>query len=106
MWHKFKDDKSTGTLRVKHVQVCWYDMDDDGSCFDESWVTKQDNDTHMLERIGHILPYVETEEDVNKWNRSRVFVHMDNDDVYKLKMQKLSKEQFDQCNKFDGGKHG
>ena len=39
-------------------------------------------------------------EDENNSDRSRVFVHMDNGDVYELKMEKLSKEQLNHCNNF------
>lgn len=47
-----------------------------------------------------ILPYVETKEDNGKSDRSRVFVHFDNDEVYELKLEKISKEQFEKCNNF------
>lgn len=35
-----------------------------------------------------------------KSDRSRVFVHFDNDDVYELKLEKISKEQFEKLNNF------
>ena len=44
----------------------------------------------------------ETVEDENNSDRSRVFVHMDNGDIYELKMEKLSKEQLEHCNNFYG----
>lgn len=104
MWFKFKKGKSNGELRVKQAQVCWYDMTQNGDCFDESWIIPKNNDIKTLENIGHILPYVETSEDESKQDRSRVFVHMDNGDVYELLMNKLSKDQFQECNNFYGGK--
>ena len=48
------------------------------------------------------LKIVETVEDENNSDRSRVFVHMDNGDVYELKMEKLSKEQLEHYNNFYG----
>lgn len=102
MWYRFKKGESKGKLRVKRVQVAWYDMEQNGDCFDEDFVLPKDNEIKTLESIGTILPYVETVEDENKIDRSRVFVHMDNGDVYELKMEKLTKEQFDKCNNFYG----
>lgn len=77
-------------------------MKQNGDCFDEDFVLPKDNEIKTLESIGTILPYVETVEDENKTDRSRVFVHMDNGDVYELKMEKLSKEEFDRCSNFYG----
>lgn len=102
MWYRFKKGESKGKLRVKRVQVAWYDMEQNGNCFDEDFVLPKDNEIKTLESIGTILPYVETVEDENKTDRSRVFVHMDNGDVYELKMEKLSKEEFDRCSNFYG----
>ena len=102
MWYRFEKGESKGKLRVKRVQVAWYNMEQNGDCFDEDFVLPKDTDIKTLESIGTILPYVETVEDENKTDRSRVFVHMDNGDVYELKMEKLSKEQFDKCNNFYG----
>ena len=100
MWYRFKKGESKGKLRVERVQVAWYDMERNGDCFDEDFVLPKDNDTKTLESIGMILPYVETVEDVSNTDRSRVFVHMDNGDVYELKMDKLSKELLEKCNNF------
>lgn len=100
MWYRFKKGESKGKLRVKRVQVVWYDMEQNGDCFDEDFVLQKDNEIKTLESIGTILPYVETVEDENKTDRSRVFVHMDNGDVYELKIEKLSKEEFDRCSNF------
>lgn len=96
MWYKFDKDNPKGICRVKHFQIAWYDMERNGSCFDEDFISP--------DAINRVLPYVETVEDKNKCDRSRVFVHMDNGDVYELLMKKLSEEQFAACNKFDGGR--
>ena len=63
-------------------------------CFDEDFVAS--------DGINRVIPYVETVEDENNSDRSQVFVHMDNGDVYELKMEKLSKEQLEHCNNFYG----
>ena len=94
MWYRFEKGNPKGICRVKHFQIAWYDMEQNGDCFDEDFVEH--------DGIDRVIPYVETIEDENKTDRSRVFVHMDNGDVYELKMEKLSKEQFDKCNNFYG----
>lgn len=102
MWFRFEKGNTKGKLRVKHVQVAWYDMERDGDCFDESFVfPSPEDESKTLSNIGMVLPYVETAEDKDKSDRSRVFVRFDNDDVYELKMEKLSKEQIARCNYFD-----
>ena len=94
MWFRFEKGNPKGICRVKHIQVAWYDMERNGDCFDEDFV--------LVDGIDRVIPYVETIEDENKIDRSRVFVHMDNGDVYELLMKKLSKEEFDKCNNFYG----
>lgn len=104
MWFKFKKGESKGKLRVKQVQVGWYDMERNGDCFDEDLIIPDEDDVKTLESIGRVLTYVETIEDENNYDRSRVFIHMDNDDVYELLMKKLSKEEFTECTNFYGGR--
>lgn len=97
MWYRFEKDSPKGICRVKSLHICWYDMKYfNGDCFDEDWVSP--------DGIDRVISYVETVEDENNTDRSRVFVHMDNGDVYELLMRKLSKEQFDECNNFNGGR--
>lgn len=101
MWFKSGKGESKGKLRIKHVQVAWYDMERNGDCFDENFIfPSPEDESKTLANIGMILPYVETEEDDSKSDRSRVFVHFDNGDVYELKLEKISKEQFEKCNNF------
>ena len=104
MWYKFIKGEPKGRLRVKQVQVAWYDMERNGDGFDEDWVMPAEDDAKTLERIGSVLDYVETIEDENNCDRSRVFVHMDNGDVYELLMKKLTEDQFAECNNFYGGR--
>ena len=92
MWYRFEKGNPKGICRVKHFQIAWYDMEQNGDCFDEDFI--------MSDGIERVIPYVETIEDENNSDRSRVFVHMDNGDVYELKMEKLSKEQLNHCNNF------
>ena len=104
MWYKFKKGLSKGILRIKRLQVAWYDMENDGSCFDESWIENKEDNDKIYEKMGLYLTYVDMNEEADKQkrDRSRVFVHMDNGDVYELKMKKLSKEEFAKCNNFFG----
>ena len=104
MWFKFIEGEPIGRLRVKQVQTCWYDMEDNGDCFDEDFIIPVEDKVKTLESIGHILTYVETVEDENNCDRSRVFIHMDDGSVYELLMKKLSKEQFAECTNFHGGR--
>ena len=97
MWWKFKKGEPKGKLRVERVQVCWYDMERQGDCFDEDWIMPTENSMETLEKIGRVLPYVGT-------GNSRVFIHMDNSDVYEVLMKKLSNEQQRECNNFYGGR--
>ena len=92
MWYRFEKDNPKGICRVKQFQIAWYDMEQNGDCFDEDFVA--------TDGINQVIPYVETVEDENNSDRSRVFVHMDNGDVYELKMEKLSKEQLENCSNF------
>ena len=92
MWYRFTPGEVRGKLRVKLAQVAWYDMTQSGACFDESFVYPRESDTETLESIGRLLPYVETEEDENNADRSRVFIYMDNGDKYELLMKKQDKQ--------------
>lgn len=92
MWYRFKKRNPKDTCKVKQFQIAWYDMERNGSCFDEDFV--------VTDKIDRVIPHVGTVEDENHRDRSRVFVHMDNGDVYELKMKKLSKEEFGKCNNF------
>ena len=96
MWYKFEKDNIEGICRVKYFQIGWYDMNRNGDGFDEKFVSP--------DGIESVISYVETVEDENNQDRSRVFVHMDNGDVYELLMNKLTEEQFAECNNFYGGR--
>lgn len=80
MWYKFIEGEPKGRLRVKHVQTCWYE---DGDCFDEAWTMSGETDTDTLKKIGMLLPYVGA-------GSSRVFVYMDDGEVYELSMRKVT----------------
>ena len=104
MWYRFEDSESVGKLDVKHVQVVWYDMDRGGACFDEDWILPGETGRETLEKIGRILPYVETGDETNKMDRSRVFITFGNGDQYELMLRKLTPEQSRACCDFDGGR--
>lgn len=92
MWYRFEKDNPIGICRVKNCQVAWYDMEHNGDCFDEEFVSP--------DKIGSIIPFVETIEDENNSDRTRVFVHFDNGETYELKLEKVSAEQY--CGNFYG----
>lgn len=82
MWYKFEDGNLIGLPRIKQYQVAFYDMTNDGKCFDE--------DFYSPDEIGKVMPFVETVEDVGNDDRTKVFVHFDNGDQYELKMEKVN----------------
>jgi hypothetical protein len=79
MWYRFEEGKLVP--RIKRYQVAFYDMVIDGMCFDE--------DFYSPDEINKVMPYIETIEDINNRDRSKVFVHFDNGDIYELKMEKI-----------------
>ena len=105
MWYRFNKGEIRGKLKVKKTQVCWYDMEYNGDCFDEDFTIPGENEIETLNRIGQLLPYVSTVDNMgDSGDISRVFIHMDDGSVYELLMKKLSKEEFAECNNFYGGK--
>lgn len=103
-WYRFFKDKVKGQLRVNRAQVCWYDMEQGGICFDESWIFHKDDDVKTLQSIGEWLPYVELDLNADKCDKSRVFIHMDDGSVYELLMKKIDPNRVRECSKFHGGR--
>ena len=83
MLYNFPKGCKIGTCRVKNIHTAWYDMKRNGDCFDEDF-------EELTPDQEKLLAYVETLEDKNNTNRSRVFVNMDNGDCYELIMKKVS----------------
>ena len=101
-WYRFEEGNPKGILRIKNLQVCWYNMERNGDCFDETFVAAQSKDIgETFHNLGLMLTYVETEEDKNNSDRCIVFIKMDNGDTYELKMEKVDAKQ---CNNFHGGR--
>lgn len=84
MWYKFQEGNPLGIPRVKKYQVAFYDMDRGYVCFDETF--------YSPDEIDKVMPFVETVEDATNSDRTRVFVHFDDGDMYELKLEKLNKE--------------
>ena len=74
MWYRFEEGNPIGSPRVKRYHVAFYDMTNDEGCFDESFFKPDE--------VARAMPYVETIEDEGKDDRTRVFVHFDDDDMY------------------------
>ena len=79
MLYRFSKGCVKGICRVKDIQIVWYDMERGGSY----------SCKNMSTPLEHILAFVETEEDKNNSDCSRVFVNMDNGDRYELIMKKV-----------------
>ena len=74
MWYRFEEGNPIGIPRIKEYQVAFYNMCSNGYCFDE--------DFYSPNEIDKVIPYVETEEDIGNDDRSKVFVHFDDGDIY------------------------
>ena len=85
MWYRFEECNPIGIPRIKEYQVAFYNMHNNGYCFDE--------DFYSPDEIDKVIPYVETEEDVGNYDRTKVFVHFDDGDVYELKLKKIDKDK-------------
>ena len=85
MWYRFEKGQDVGIPRIKNYQICFYDMERGGSCFDEDFCSPDE--------IGRVIPFVETIEDEGNFDRCRVFVHFDDGDEYELKLIKVDKKQ-------------
>ena len=85
MWYRFEEGNPIGIPRIKNYHIALYDMTRDGSCFDEAFFNPDE--------ISKVIPYVETVEDEGNDDRSRVFVHFDDGDMYELKLEKISKNR-------------
>lgn len=79
MWYRFEEGNPVGIPRIKKYQVAFYDMTRDGSGFDESFFAPDE--------VDKVIPYVETIEDIDNDDRTRVFAHFDDGSVYELKLE-------------------
>lgn len=92
-----KSEYQRGELPIENIHVCWYDMEEGNKCFDENWINPE-----LF--TSHILTYLDTEENEGDIDRSRIFIHHKNGDIYELRLHKLTKEQWAECSNFYGGK--
>lgn len=86
MWFRFEKGNPIGVPRIEKYQVAFYDMDNNGDCFDESF--------WKPDEIDKVITYVETVEDEGSGDdRSRVFAIFDNGDMYEIKLEKIDKRK-------------
>ena len=85
MWFRFEKGNPIGVSRIKKYQVAFYDMEDNGDCFDESFWEPDE--------IDKVITYVETVEDKDNLDRSRVFVIFDDGDMYEIKLEKIDNKR-------------
>ena len=86
-----------GKFPIDHFQLCWYDMEKNQKCFDEDIIKPNEFKVNFY-------TYIDTDENEGDSDRSRVFVHHVNGDIYELRLHKLTKEQWSKCKKFYGGR--
>ena len=97
MKYIFKEGKVQGEYPIDYFRICWYDMEENESCYDETWVNPENFSSKYF-------TYIDTEEDEDCIDRSRIFAHHKNGDIYELRLHKLTKEQWQECSKFNGGR--
>ncbi len=102
-WYRFTEGEPVGKLRIRAMQVAWYDMERDGSCFDEDYIQFPETATNaeIMRAIGMQLTRVNISEE-QRGDKSRVFLIFDNGEEYELKLQKVSKS--DNTSFFNGKK--
>lgn len=86
-----------GKFPIDYIQLCWYDMEKGQKCYDEDTITPD-----IFK--ANFLTYIDTEENENDSDRTRIFVHHINGDVYELCLHKLTEEQWAERFTFYGGK--
>jgi len=96
---KEKDDSPTqiGEMPIDYFQLCWYDMSKDQSCYDEDYITPRQFNIKLL-------TYIDTEEDKNDLDRTRLFLHHKDGDIYELCLHKIDKDKWSECSYFYGQK--
>lgn len=92
MWYRFEKGNPIGIPRIRCYKVAFYDMTNNGKCFDET--------CYYLEDVHRVMPFVETVEDIENDDRTRVFAYFDNGDMYELKLEKVDNER--DCSMFYG----
>ena len=100
MKYIFHEGELIGEYPIESIQTCWYDGTDmmNDMCFDEDFMAPE-NFTYSD------LTYVETEEEqFEKKDHSRVFLHMKNGSIHELELRKLSQEEFTECSYYYGGR--
>ena len=48
MLYRFEPNSSKGICRVKDIQIAWYDMENNGNCFDEAFKNVEVPTEHIL----------------------------------------------------------
>ena len=85
MLYRFEEGNPIGICRFKEAVIAFYDMYQlNGDCFDEARIS----DVNIP--FGQILAFVETEEDIQNSDRSRVFICMDDGKEYELVMNPVN----------------
>ena len=87
-----------GENPIDYMHISWYDMNKNNKCYDEDWFDPKIFKSHDF------MTYIDTEDNEGDSDRTRVFVHLKNGDIYELCLHKLTKEQWSECSDFYGGR--
>ena len=95
------DDHSHSQLGrnpIESFQICWYDMNKDGYCYEEDWCGPD----HFCKTD---IAYLDTDENEGCSDRIRMFVHHENGSIYELRLHKITDEAYEECHDFYGGRN-
>ena len=87
-----------GENPIKEFQLCWYDMKNGGSCFDEDWIVP--SNFGITE-----IAYIDCDKNKHDETRTRLFVHTKKGEMYELRLHRIKTEkQRKECETFYGGR--
>ena len=86
MKYIFNNNEIKGQLPIDTIQIAFYDMTRDGGCFDESFINPNDFNVHYL-------TYIDTEENKDDNDRTRIFINMINGKTYELIAKEVDKNK-------------
>jgi len=97
MKHIFKNNSPIGESPIDHYQLCWYDMEKDGICHDEDFISPH-------EFGNYVIKYLDCDQNKNDIERTRLFVWTKDKEAYELRLHKISPEEWEKCSSFHGGR--
>ena len=98
MKYIFKNGSEIRESPIDYYQLCWYDMNKNGDCYDEDFISKREFGNYVIE-------YLDCDKNENDSDRTRLFVWTKDKEVYELRLHKLLPEEWEQCCHFNKEKN-